>query len=97
MQLLIAELEPEHFEVERAWLGDFLQPQNVAIKVAAPFQIGDQDGDVVDVGDAKIHGSPLPLGEEFRNQLFCIVRAGQANKCLGFQANPAGQVADCTL
>src|SRR5262249_50206147 len=40
MQLLATEFEPQHAEVERPRLGDLLQPEHVAVEVAAAAEVG---------------------------------------------------------
>src|SRR5262245_13062688 len=47
--MLIAEVEPDHLEVERARPGDLLQPQHVAVEPPADFEVRDEDRDVVDL------------------------------------------------
>jgi hypothetical protein len=51
VQLLIAEFEPEHFEVKGLWLRDFLQAEDIAVEVPGVSQIGDENGHVIDLGN----------------------------------------------
>src|SRR5262249_28329622 len=54
VQVLIAEVEPDDDEIERARLVDLLEPEDVAVKPAAALDVGDDDGTVVDLSD--LHG-----------------------------------------
>jgi hypothetical protein len=49
MKVLIAEVEPDHHEIEGSRAVDFLQAEQVAVKVSAPVHVGDDYGTVVDL------------------------------------------------
>jgi hypothetical protein len=58
VELLVAEVEPEGDEVERPRLGDFLEAEHVAIELSAPLDIGDQNGNVIDLRHFQWHFPP---------------------------------------
>src|SRR5207245_2388950 len=51
MNLLVAELKPEHDEIKRARLVDLLQTEHVSVEAAAALDIGDDDRRVIDLRD----------------------------------------------
>ena len=51
MNLLVAELKPEHDEIKRARLVDLLQAEHVPVEAPAALDIGDDDRRVIDLRD----------------------------------------------
>src|SRR5262249_35000841 len=59
VQLLIAQIKPEDAKTEGSRLGDLLQAEKVPIEASAPFQIRDQNRDVIDLCHSRAgHFSP---------------------------------------
>jgi hypothetical protein len=59
VQLLVAEVEPHDHEIEGPRLGDFLQPQHVAVEAPAALHVADDDRNVVNLRDFKAGHGPL--------------------------------------
>src|SRR5262249_11961531 len=54
----VAQVEPEHHEVEGAWLVDLIQAEHVAVEAPAAFDVGNDNGTVVDLRDLEAGHKP---------------------------------------
>ena len=53
--MLIAQIEPDHFEVEGARLVGFLEAEQIVIEVPAALHVRDDDGTMIDLRKLRRH------------------------------------------
>ena len=94
MDLLVADLKPGAGEVESGAWDDF-HSQDVAVKLAAPLQVGDDERDVIDSSDLECGHVANPCGGSVSDQgcsIAAIVTAGQVASNVSWDGSPGPSV-----